>query len=120
MTTAGTCSPFWRRGVQLGLSVANATAAGWRKCFENPYLTPLGPPDKWPGIITEKCDINSLLLFAAMKNNSPQASMLERASSPRAKKRSGITGRGMVRIARAGSAEWTTLRRALFQSRGSF
>ena len=85
MTTAGTCSSFWRRGVQLGLSVANATTAGWTKCFENPYLTPLGPPDKWPGIITKTCDINSLLLFAAMKNNSPQASMLERGSSPRAK-----------------------------------
>jgi hypothetical protein len=67
-TTAGSCSPLWRRGVQLNLSVAAAEEAGWRRCFANPYLTPL--PSMAP--VAAACPTDGLLLFAATRSNAQQ------------------------------------------------
>ena len=66
VTTAGSCCPLWRQGVQLNLSVADIVAAGWHRCFVNPFLTPLPSMD----VAVASCNTNGLLLFAATKAGS--------------------------------------------------
>ena len=62
-TTAGSCSPLWRRGVQLNLPIEDLLSAGWRRCFSNPFLTPLSSM----AVAMLECPADGLLLFAATR-----------------------------------------------------